>query len=416
MTLVRTLSRSLAIVLFCVAVLLFASLASAQESQLQAFTAVSPATDAGGNAISAAQAAANSDLATFTYQVTSSRDGNAFSGSMVGQDPFGANFTTTSISTPIIPVILITNTIAVASPNGKILTTKPGVTVFDPTAPDDACLGRSNNVPLTLMEQSPIFQPNAFMFGDTLVGDTQYLDAFQRGNFWKFVGGTDYHTILAPHVLPAVTVNLPGKQGLAGRFGGTCGPLAIVDFNVMLRQVFNKLLESEGANLDSSKFPIFLFYNTVMATNSSGGSNCCILGFHNAVTQNAAVAPNKAARVQTYAFIDFDASGAFGPTVRDTSIAAHEVGEWMDDPFGNNPTPAWGHTGQVGACQGNLEVGDPLTGTNVPTVTGTNGFKYHLQELAFFSWFYGAPSIAVNGWFSNNNTFKTDAGPVCTKH
>jgi hypothetical protein len=86
----------------------------------------------------------------------------------------------------------------------------------------------------------------------------------------------------------------------------------------------------------------------------------------------------------------------------------------MDDPFGNNPTPAWGHTGQVGACQSNLEVGDPLTATNIPPVTGTNGFVYHLQELAFFSWFYGAPSIAVNDWFSDNNTFKTDAGPVCT--
>ena len=60
--------------------------------------------------------------------------------------------------------------------------------------------------------------------------------------------------------------------------------------------------------------------------------------------------------------------------------------------------------------------GDPLTGTNVPTVTSTvNGFDYHLQELAFFSWFYGAPSIGVNGWFSDNNTFTTDAGPVCTK-
>lgn len=88
----------------------------------------------------------------------------------------------------------------------------------------------------------------------------------------------------------------------------------------------------------------------------------------------------------------------------------------MDDPFGNNPTPLWGHVGQVGGCQGNLEVGDPLTGHNIPPVIGANGFTYHLQELAFFSWFYGAPSIAVNNWFSDNNTFKTDAGPVCTKH
>jgi len=53
--------------------------------------------------------------------------------------------------------------------------------------------------------------------------------------------------------------------------------------------------------------------------------------------------------------IDFDTTGLFGPTIMDTSIAAHEVGEWMDDPFGNNPTPAWGHTGQVGGCQNNLE-------------------------------------------------------------
>jgi hypothetical protein len=271
-------------------------------------------------------------------------------------------------------------------------------------------------VPLSLMVQSPIFESNDFKFGATDVGTTQYIDAFQRANFWQFVGGTGYHTILTPHVLPAVTVNLPGKQGLAGSFVGSCGPLAIVNFDVMLRQVFNKLLAAEGANIDSSKFPIFLFYNTVMATNSAGGSNCCILGFHNAVTQNAAVAPNKAARVQTYAFIDFEASGVFPPFINNTSIGSHEVGEWMDDPFGNNPTPAWGHTGQVGGCQGNLEVGDPLTGTIIPTVTGANGFAYNLQELAFFSWFYGAPSIAVNNWFSNNNTFITDAGPVCTKH
>ncbi len=411
-----TLLRTLAVVLFSLAVLLFASLASAQQSQLQAYTAVSPATDAGGKPIGPAQAAANSNLATFNYTVVSSRDGNTYSGAMVGQDPFGSNFTTTTVDTPIIPVILITNTIAVASPNGKILTTKPGVTVFDPTAPDDVCLTSPNDVPVTLMAQSPIFQPNAFTFGPTAVGDTQYVDAFQRGNFWQSVGGTGYHTLLSGHVLPAVTVNLPGKQGLAGTFGGSCGPLAIVDFDVMIHQVFNKLLVSEGANIDSSKFPIFLFYNTVMATNSSGGSNCCILGFHNAVTQPPAVAPDKAARVQTYAFIDFEASGAFIPSIHDTSIAAHEVGEWMDDPFGNNPTPAWGHTGQVGACQGNLEVGDPLTATNIPPVTGTNGFTYHLQEMAFFSWFYGEPSIGVNGWFSNNNTFTTDAGPACTKH
>jgi hypothetical protein len=92
---------------------------------------------------------------------------------------------------------------------------------------------------------------------------------------------------------------------------------------------------------------------------------------------------------------------------------SYEVAEWMDDPLGTNPTPAWGHVRQVGGCQNNLEVGDRLSGTDIPTVTMPNGFTYHLQELAFFSWFYGPPSIGSGGLFSDNGTFKTDAGPVC---
>jgi hypothetical protein len=44
---------------------------------------------------------------------------------------------------------------------------------------------------------------------------------------------------------------------------------------------------------------------------------------------------------------------------------------------------------------------------------GGGGYTYHLQELAFFSWFYGAPSIGIHQWFSDNGTFLTDAGPMC---
>jgi hypothetical protein len=42
-----------------------------------------------------------------------------------------------------------------------------------------------------------------------------------------------------------------------------------------------------------------------------------------------------------------------------------------------------------------------------------NGKTYHVQELAFFSWFYHSkPSLGVNGLFSNNGTFTT-AAPAC---
>lgn len=382
----------------------------AQQLQLPGYYSSAPATDSNGKALISAEAAANSELQTFTYTVMSTRDGKTYSGSMVGGDPFGADLSTTNIDTVIIPVVLVTNSVFVKMTNGGALNTKPGVFVFDPTAPDDSCFSSPNDVPLTLLGQSPIFQSSTFEFGPTTVGTTQYIDAFQRGNFWKFVANSGYHTILNARTLPPVVLNVPGNQGLAipaAAFGG-CGPEAVVNMEVFLHQIFPQLLASQG--VDSSQFPIFLFYNTVMsATSPNNFKTCCVLGFHSAITQRPG------AHLQTFAFIDFEASGLFPPSFHDSVIASHEVGEWMDDPFGNNPTPLWGHVGQVGGCQGNLEVGDPLTPTNVPAVTGANGFTYHLQELAFFSWFYGAPSIAVNSWFSDNNTFKTDAGPVCTK-
>jgi hypothetical protein len=378
-----------------------------------AYSRTIPATDAAGHPISPLAAAGNSALSTFPYIVTSSRDGNIYSGEMVGQNPFGpaAGLTTTTVNAPVVPVILTTDMIITRVEHGTVLATKPGTTVFDPTATDNSCLSSPNNVPLAVLDQSPIFQPADFNFGGTDVGATQYLDAFQRANFWSSVAGTSYHTLVSPQLLPPVSINVPGDQGLSipAAALGACGPLAVVSYHYLAENVFPALLRAGGFN--SSEFPIFVFYNTVLSTYSPTNlKGCCILGFH------AATSPAPGAPIQTWSFVDFETDGAFGPGVNNTDVASHEIGEWMDDPFGNNPTPAWGHSGQVGGCQGNLEVGDPLTGTNIPQVTGTNGYAYNLQELAFFSWFYGAPSIAANGWFSDNDTFTTDAGPVCASH
>src|SRR5207302_831672 len=89
--------------------------------------------------------------------------------------------------------------------------------------------------------------------------------------------------------------------------------------------------------------------------------------------------------------------GVFNSQFLDTTAISHEVSEWMDDPLGTNPTPPWGGIGQVPGCMNNLEVADPLTGTGFPNVTMPNGYTYHLQELAFFSWFFGAPSMRAGG-------------------
>ena len=89
----------------------------------------------------------------------------------------------------------------------------------------------------------------------------------------------------------------------------------------------------------------------------------------------------------------------------DIAAASHEVNEWINDPFGVNQTPPWGNIGQVGGCQNDLEVGDPLSGTLMPAFP-SNGFTYHLQELAFFSWFYGVTGLSAGGKDSSNGTFR----------
>jgi hypothetical protein len=397
------LSLCLAFLMFAVALGL-AQGSGSRKPALKAFSIVRPARDANGNMLSPAEASANSSLPTFNYTTVSTRDGNTYSGVMVGQDPFsGGPFTTTAVDTPIVPLIITTKSVAFKLSKGGILSTIKGFTTFNPTVADHACLKSPNDIPLALFLQSPILRATSFSFGPTSVGTTQYVDAFQRGNF--SLQDTGYHTLLHPHVLPPVHLVFSANQALAIPSGlfGSCGPLGIVNINTIYPVLLN-LVAAEGFN--SSQFPVFLMYNTVMSIGVPRNLNrCCILGFHDAV----------GSPIQTFSPIDFDTTHLFGPGIVDTSVAAHEIGEWMDDPFGSNPT-LWGHMGQVGGCQGNLEVGDPLTGTNVPTVTSpVNGFKYHLQELAFFSWFYGAPSIGVNGWFSDNNTFKSDAGPACTK-
>jgi len=113
---------------------------------------------------------------------------------------------------------------------------------------------------------------------------------------------------------------------------------------------------------------------------------------------------------QTYGVAMYDNSKFFGSQSQDISAMSHEVAEWQNDPSTVNPTPVWGHVGQVTGCQSNLEVGDPLSGTTYTIKLG--GFTYHPQELAFFSWFYRQkPSLGVHGWYSDQGKFKSPSKP-----
>jgi hypothetical protein len=359
----------------------------------------------------AKQAAATSTgLKIFTYSINATKDQNIYSGTMVGSSPFAKKKVTTNIPTYIIPVIVVI-----------------GTTSFDPTVADTTCMEPPNDVPLTVFRNSPLFvsPASSWLMNGVNVGTGQYIDAFQRANFWSQVKGSSYNVNLSPiTVLTQQTYDVPAQDGNIisdAVFGnGGCGPntnpqgvegeIYINDFDSW---VTGTLLPS-FPQITPGTLPIILLYNVVMGlTQPPNVVECCVIGYHGAT--------NGPPSGQTYSPMDFDTSGIFGTGVRDTSASAHEIGEWMDDPYGTNPTPVWS-SGQSAACssggQNNLEVGDPLSGiSNDWSVRGVNGFTYHLQELAFFSWFYNADRVAslgAGGYFSNNRTFKGPSEPCPT--
>lgn len=366
-------------------------------------------------------------LPMWAFDIKGSRDGDHHQGVMVGGDPF-RNPGTTRVATYVVPLVFRTHTIAKKfDPNanggfGGLITT-PGEVTIDPTRADPTCMATPADTPSKVFAQSPIFNapPKPFVFGKDTIGDTQYVDAFQRSNFWHLSNIKDYHVLLDPVVtLPAIVIDVPATAGIAltnpELFGGGflfCAPVQLVDVNWLdsyLNGTVIQRLQDEGVN--AGNFPLYLTYNTAFPIGDvTNLGNCCAIGYHG-ITGIPLL-------TQTYGVVDFDTSEFFVPSKNgvppglNTEVAAHEVGEWMNDPFGTNQTAPWGGTGQVAGCQANLEVGDPLSGTDITPVTMPNGFTYNLQELAFFSWFYGGPSLGANGWYSNNGTFRHDAGPNC---
>jgi len=218
--------------------------------------------------------------------------------------------------------------------------------------------------------------------GGVNVGKTQYIDAFQRANFWGSVSThTSYHLLLGtPVVMPEVTLTPPLLKGKTGTFGGET--IAEVDINWIDAQ-FQSLITSLG--ILPSTLPIFMTYKTYLTSHG-----CCIGGYHSATG------------AQSYMhFTYIDQAGQFS---QDVSALTHEVGEWADDPLINQPN------GNQTPC-GILEVGDPLETTanfgDFPYPL--HGFTFHLQDLVTLPYFGAPPSTSVNGFF----TFQGQSLTVC---
>jgi len=286
---------------------------------------------------------------SFTY------NGTKYPFVMVGADP--STNTGADITTWIVPVKLVLS-------DGS---------VWDPLAG-----GPSSPLARTIL--SPIFDmTTTYTRGGVDVGTTQYIDAFQRGNFWSIVqNNTSSHLLLGgptAHlaVLPELTLNVPSQSGHQGTEFGV--KVALVDINYYDTQISNYMAQSQIIN--PTGFPIFENANTYL---TEGG--CCIGGYHSA---NGA---------QTYANFEYITTpGVFS---QDVSALSHEVGEWADDPLypNQNNTPC-----------GILEVGDPLETGQPGHPYGTwayplHGFTYHLQDLVFLRYFGGPVDGSVNDYWT----------------
>ncbi|MGB9072059.1 MAG: hypothetical protein WCC22_05270 [Terriglobales bacterium] len=297
--------------------------------------------------------------------------GKTINFTMVGTDPTSSNVTST------IPVLIIPVKMKYGPSNGNH--------TFDPK---NTVLSNGKTV-INNIIASPIFDPGEdFTQGGTDLGTTQYIDAFQRGNFWSSVAtNSSYHVLLGkPKVLAEKSITVPVSLGSVVNNPFGSGIVGTYDINAFDSHLQTWMVAIKKVN--PGVLPIFITYDVFL---TSGG--CCIGGYHNA---NGAQPGG-----QTYSHATYvDSPGSFS---QDVSALSHEIGEWMDDPFVDNRVN----------CRDNsiMEDGDPLEGdANYGGFPYTlNGFTYNLQSLVFIGYFGAPKSTSVHSWLS----FQNDESHVC---
>jgi hypothetical protein len=291
----------------------------------------------------------------------------------IGTDPHTTNVTTT------IPVFIIPVKLVYPKNNGNA--------TFDPK---NHVLPNGKTV-INNIIASPIFQSGVdFVQGGTDLGNTQYIDAFQRGNFWSVVStNSNYHVLLGkPKVLGEKVINVPNAS-LGSVFNNPFGSGIIGTYDI---GAFDSKLQTYIAGfkqVNPGVLPIFITYDIYLTQ----GGGCCIGGYHNA---NGAQPGG-----QTYSHATYEDS--VGSFAQDVSALSHEIGEWLDDPFVDNNVNCFDNS--------IMEDGDPLENNpNFGAFPYTlNGFTYNLQSLVFIGYFGAPRTTSVHSWLS----FQNDEANVC---
>jgi hypothetical protein len=232
---------------------------------------------------------------------------------------------------------------------------------------------------------------------------------------------SNWHTLLAPTVLPAVTMRIrqtancdSGPSGAGCNYvyalngDGTCCAFILVNdsspdfvFETGLSQI---IANDIGANSIKTKdISSFLFKDVFLYFGDT--SQCCVLGFHSYFFGSG----SKVEPRWVFDFASWISPDLIGPTFSDVTGLSHEIAEIYDDPFVasdgvHNLTPWW--LAPNGGCGNVLETGDAIEGLPNATypIVGRDGFTYHPQNEALLQWFeFKDPSDALDGAYSYPN-------------
>lgn len=176
---------------------------------------------------------------------------------------------------------------------------------------------------------SPLVVPvNNLTFNGIDVGNVQYVNGFMRAEFWNPIKGSSaYSNPINYSLAPAITIVADAPNGIAG--GSGCDQYGIVGHSYFYSQLANQMqtLAASGV-ISPTSFVLFLTNNVILSRTDPPVpwfANCCISGYHSWSGSNSTP--------QFYAVADYHTATVGTFKARNTIIAAHEIAEFMNDPY-----------------------------------------------------------------------------------
>jgi hypothetical protein len=291
-------------------------------------------------------------------------DGASYQAVLVGADPH-LGPSTTVVDVLIVPIRLV-------FPNGVVLDASTDIVESGGTSVENIL-------------RSPIFKPYPFKVAGIPVGNTQFGDAFMRANLWdKLPRDKDYHVLLRPRVAPVQTINVT-YDAWWELFDDDGTTVETVEHRFFVEQSAAIIA---SLNISPGTLSIFVASKTYFVQLTGDGNyDYAFPGSH---PSTRPAGPADLASANTFIELAYWPNSAYLPGV---GTLAHEVLEWMNDPYDDNLIRPFRllQTPQADSdwCnQGNVEVADPLEYLDpfFGQVT-VPGLPYRLVDGVFLDWF-----------------------------